>query len=68
MTWSIVVQAIALFVTVFAAFNIGRFLYPDNLVINGKIALDRTVSMFSFIPLADTAPSWGSGGRSHLSV
>lgn len=60
MVWSIVVQAVALFVTVFAAFNIGRFLYPDNLVINGKIALDQTVSAFSFIPLADTAPSWGA--------
>jgi Ca2+-transporting ATPase len=60
MAWSIAVQSIALFVTVFAAFNIGRFLYPDNLVINGEIALDRTVSMFSFIPLADTAPSWGA--------
>lgn len=60
MVWSIVVQAIALFVTVFAAFNIGRFLYPDNLIINGKIALDQTVSAFSFIPLADTAPSWGA--------
>jgi Ca2+-transporting ATPase len=68
MTWSIVVQAIALFVTVFAAFNIGRFLYPDNLVINGKIAFDRTVSMFSFLPLADTAPSWGARTFAFISL
>ncbi len=60
MTWSIVVQAIAIFITVFAAFNIGRFFYPDNLIVNGKIALDQTVSAFSFMPLADTAPSWGA--------
>ncbi len=60
MAWSIVVQAIALFCTVFAAFNIGRFLYPDNLIVNGEVALDRTVSLFSLIPLADTVPSWGA--------
>ncbi len=65
---SIIVQAIALFVTVFAAFNIGRFLYPDNLVIDGEIALNSTVSVFSFIPLADTAPSWGARTFAFISL
>ncbi len=60
MTWSILIQAIAIFITVFAAFNIGRLLYPDHLIVNGEIAFDRTVSSFALFPLADTAPSWGA--------
>lgn len=32
MTWSIVTQALAIFLTVFMAFQIGRYFYPDLLV------------------------------------
>lgn len=52
---SIAVQALAIMVTVFAAFNLGRIFYPDvYLVSNAK------VSGFSFMPLAGTQPSVGA--------
>lgn len=68
MAWSIVIQAIAILITIFAAFNIGRYLYPDNLVVNGEVMLDQSVSVFSFIPLANTAPSWGARTYAFVSL
>ena len=54
MIWSIVSQAVSIFIAVFIAFNIGRFLYPD-LNLEGV-----AVNSFSFMPEAGTVPSWGA--------
>lgn len=54
MTWSIVLQAAAIFVTVFIAFNIGRYFYPD------LMADDSLVTQFSFMPQKGAQPSWGA--------
>ena len=55
MLLSIVVQALAIMVTVFAAFNLGRIFYPDLYLDGGAL-----VSGFSFMPLAGTEPSMGA--------
>ncbi|MGI6157541.1 MAG: cation-translocating P-type ATPase [Saccharofermentanales bacterium] len=59
MSWSIAVQAVAIFITVFAAFTIGRLYYPDLMVIDGVVTA-TPVGAFSFMPLADTVPSRGA--------
>ncbi len=51
---SILSQATAIFVTVFLAFNIGRYLYPD------LTSTGLPVSSFSFMPQMGTVPSWGA--------
>ncbi|NLA70979.1 MAG: cation-translocating P-type ATPase [Clostridiaceae bacterium] len=60
MMWSIASQAVALFIAVFVAFNIGRFFYPDLLVVNGLTSHGVTVSTFTMMPQAQTIPSWGA--------
>ena len=52
---SIVVQSIAILVTVFAAFNLGRIFYPDVYLDGGM-----SVANFSFMPLRGTQPSVGA--------
>lgn len=52
---SIITQAVAIFVAIFAAFTIGRLLYPDVVAETGAL-----VNGFSFIPLAGTVPSHGA--------
>ncbi len=54
LAWSILFQALAIFVTVFIAFNIGRLLYPD------LTAAGLAVPSFSFLPQPATVPSWGA--------
>ena len=54
MIWSIVFQALAIWVTVFAAFNIGRWFYPD--LIGGS----AVAGVFTFMPQAGAVPSWGA--------
>ncbi len=49
---SIVFQSLAIFITVFAAFNIGRYFYPD--IQAGSPAA------FSLMPLPGAMPSWGA--------
>lgn len=41
MTWSIVTQALAIFLTVFMAFQIGRYFYPDLLVTEAHDLVDE---------------------------
>lgn len=53
---SIITQAIAIFIAVFTAFQIGRFLYPDTLV--GDLGV--TTSRFSFFALNGYEPSLGA--------
>ena len=52
---AIVVQSIAILVTVFAAFNLGRIFYPDVYLDGGM-----SVANFSFMPLRGTQPSVGA--------
>ncbi len=52
---SITIQALAIMVTVFAAFNLGRIFYPDVYLSGGAL-----VSGFNFMPLAGTQPSFGA--------
>ena len=52
MMGSIVFQSLAIFITVFAAFNIGRYFYPD--IQAGSPAA------FSLMPLPGAMPSWGA--------
>lgn len=52
MAWSIVFQSLAIFVTVFMAFNIGRYFYPD-------IQAAAPVA-FTLMPLPGAIPSWGA--------
>lgn len=54
MIWSILFQALAIFVTVSAAFSLGRFLYPD-LAADGSL-----VTTFHFFPLPGASPSRGA--------
>jgi|LSQX01.2.fsa_nt_gb Ca2+-transporting ATPase len=54
MLWSIVFQSIAIFLTVFAAFNLGRYFYPD-LLAGGSLA-----THFTLMPQAGASPSWGA--------
>lgn len=55
MKTSIAVQATAILLTVFAAFNLGRIFYPDVYLHSGM-----SVANFSFMPLANTQPSMGA--------
>lgn len=52
---SIAVQSLAILVTVFAAFNLGRIFYPDVYLHN-----NMSVANFNFMPLAGTEPSMGA--------
>ncbi|NLA82248.1 MAG: cation-translocating P-type ATPase [Clostridiaceae bacterium] len=54
MIWSILFQALAIFVTVAIAFNLGRYLYPD-LAADGSL-----VPFFSLMPQAGASPSRGA--------
>jgi len=54
MTVSIVLQSLAIFVTVFLAFNAGRYFYPD-LLADGTAA-----ASFTLMPLPGALPSWGA--------
>lgn len=66
MIWTIVVQATAIFVSVFAAFQIGRLLYPD--VMASAITSSRDVitdaqflaPAFTFLPMGGFIPSHGA--------
>ena len=63
MLLSIVVQALAIMVTVFAAFNLGRIFYPDLYLEGGAL-----VSGFHFMPLAGTEPSMGAHTYAFISL
>ncbi|MGI6247854.1 MAG: cation-translocating P-type ATPase [Acutalibacteraceae bacterium] len=54
---SIITQAVAIFIAVFAAFQIGRFLYPDVLIANNNIE----ASSYSFFAFEEYVPSYGAG-------
>ena len=51
MLLSIISQATAIFIAVFAAFQVGRFIYPD-VVLNAQEQIVRTANSFNFLPLA----------------
>lgn len=55
MIWTIIVQAIAILSAVFAAFQVGRMLYPDVAASGGALA-----PAFSFLPLDGYLPSNGA--------
>ncbi|MEL3907433.1 MAG: cation-translocating P-type ATPase [Treponemataceae bacterium] len=54
---SMITQAVAIFITVFAAFQIGRFLYPDVSMEDSKILVDS----FNFFAYEGFTPSYGAG-------
>lgn len=56
---SILVQSLAIFVTVFAAFQIGRFLYPD-LLFDAAGKVKETATQFHFFALPHFSPSDGA--------
>lgn len=59
MILSIVVQSLAIFVAVFAAFQLGRYFYPDVLLDEaGNIV--QTATHFDFYALPDFTPSAGA--------
>lgn len=65
MIWVIVVQAVAIFVAVFAAFQIGRLLFPDVLstaVYGADLSVPAAALAphFSFLPLEGFVPSHGA--------
>lgn len=67
MIWTIVVQAVAIFVAIFAAFQLGRYFFPDVLKTAMQAnphAMSHEVSalapQFSFLPLASYVPSHGA--------
>lgn len=59
MLLSIISQATAIFIAVFAAFQVGRFIYPD-VVLNAQEQIVRTANSFNFLPLAGFVPSVGA--------
>ncbi len=67
MIWSIAVQAVAIFVAIFAAFQLGRYFFPDIQQAfdqaNPHVMLapqDQLAPYFSFLPLAGFVPSHGA--------
>ncbi|MDO5732857.1 MAG: cation-translocating P-type ATPase [Eubacteriales bacterium] len=56
---SISVQAIAIFLTVFAAFQIGRYFYPDQLL-NAQQQVIQIADRFHFFALEGFSPSDGA--------
>jgi len=59
MMWSILSQATAIFIAVFAAFQVGRLIYPD-VVLDAQENIIRTATGFNFFPLAGFVPSTGA--------
>lgn len=59
MLWSILSQAAAIFIAVFAAFQVGRFIYPD-VMLNAREQIIHTASSFDFLPPAGFVPSIGA--------
>lgn len=53
---SIITQATAIFIAVFAAFQVGRFLYPDTMISDPN----HTASVFNFFALEGFSPSLGA--------
>lgn len=65
MVGSIIVQSVAIFIAVFIAFQIGRFFYPDNLLVDGEIALDSSntpivIEEYNFLADPNGTPSNGA--------
>lgn len=65
MMGSIIVQAIAIFICVFIAFQVGRYLYPDVLMNDGELVYDAagevvTFDTFDFYAHEDASPSRGA--------
>ena len=58
MLLSILVQSVAIFVAIFAAFQIGRFFYPDELIVNDAVV--QTASHYDFFAIPDFSPSAGA--------
>ena len=56
---SIINQSVAILIAVFAAFQIGRFVYPDVMV-NAQEQITAYAGNFSFFPLAGYLPSMGA--------
>ncbi len=59
MIFSIAVQALAIFVAVFVAFQLGRYFYPD-LLLNAQGEVVKVASKFSFFAFAGYSPSNGA--------
>ncbi len=59
MIYAILCQSVAIFLTVFAAFQIGRALYPDVLYGAGEI-VEKTAEHFHFFALPGYSPSDGA--------
>ena len=59
MLGSIINQSVAILIAVFAAFQIGRFVYPDVMV-NAQEQITAYAGNFSFFPLAGYLPSMGA--------
>lgn len=57
MTWSIVVQATAIFICVFLGFTYGRYIYPDFIISNG---VKDVADFFSPLGLPGHMPSAGA--------
>lgn len=62
---SILVQALAIFVAVFVAFQLGRFYYPDYLAADGEPVLDANgsyvlIEQYDFYAHPDGTPSAGA--------
>ena len=65
MVRSILVQAVAIFLAVFVAFQLGRYLYPDYLTAKGEVLLDaagqpQLYETYDFYAHPDAMPSDGA--------
>ncbi len=65
MVRSMLVQAVAIFVAVFVAFQLGRYFYPDYLTADGEVLLDaagqpQLYETFDFYAHPDAIPSDGA--------
>lgn len=59
MLGSVLNQAVAIFIAVFAAYQIGRLIYPDVMV-NAQNQIINSATIFSFFPLPGFQPSMGA--------
>lgn len=65
MVRSMLIQAVAIFVAVFVAFQLGRYFYPDYLTLEGEVLLDaagqpQLYESFDFYAHPDAIPSDGA--------
>lgn len=61
---SIITQAIAIFIAVFAAFQIGRYLYPDTMISNPNIIANS----YNFFAHTGFEPSIGAGSFAFVTL